>query len=118
MKSKSNLYLVLKQFFNSICVSPTIVCVKASEQIQGKSRQICHQTGAHIQHLEKGTPWAKQTELFISFIKHDIRKDLKKSNCSRKLWDYCAQWRMRILNATYRYNMVSHGIVPHFFMTG
>ena len=35
-----------------------------------------------------------------------------------QLGDYHAEWRMKIRNATHKYNVASNGMVPQTFMTG
>ena len=119
MKRRKDLHHALKQMFKHVGVPPELICDGAGEQVKGESRKLINKVNSDIKELEAESPWSNRAELFIGIVKKHIKKDLKESNCPMVLWDYCAQYRARILNATSRPTCYAlDGQVPWTRMTG
>ena len=119
MKRRKDLHHALKQMFKQVGVPPDLICDGAKEQVQGEARKLIHKVNSNIKELEAESPWSNRAELFIGIVKKAIKKDLKDSNCPMVLWDYCAQYRSKIMNATARPTCYAlDGQVPWTKMTG
>ena len=119
MKRRKDLHHALKQMFKHVGVPPELICDGAKEQVKGEARKLINKVNSDIKELEAESPWSNRAELFIGIVKAAIKKDLKDSNCPMLLWDYCAQYRARILNATARPTCYAlDGQVPWTRMTG
>ena len=119
MKRRKDMHHALKQMFKTVGVPPDLICDGAKEQVQGEARKLVNKVNSNIKELEAESPWSNRAELFIGIVKAAIKKDLKDSNCPMVLWDYCSQYRARILNATARPTCYAlDGQVPWTKMTG
>ena len=49
--------------------------------------------------LERATPWANRSELYIGLLKEVVRKYMRESNSLMVLWDYAIERRSLIRNA-------------------
>ena len=74
----------------------------SGEQTSREVKKFCHQVGTSLRILEESTQWANRAELYIGLLKESIRKDIRKTNCPMRFWDYCAERRARIHNVTPR----------------
>ena len=98
MKSKGDYKEALHKFCKDVGVPSTLLVDPSGEQTSKKARKFCHQVGTTLKVLEESTQWANRAELYIGLLKSSIAKDLSRTNCPMKLWDYCAERRARIHN--------------------
>ena len=102
MKDQSKFSDALKLFAKEIGVPTQLIMDHSGEQMSNKLKKTAHDIGPDMRWLEESTPWANLTENYIGILKEAIRQDLYKSNAPLVVWDYCAEWRARILNLTAR----------------
>ena len=112
MESKGDFKNALHQFCKEVGVPVSLVVDPSGEQTSKSVRKFCHQVGTTLKILEESTQWANCAELYIGLFKESIRKDISKTNCPMKLWDYCAERRARIHNVTPRDLFQLHGNTP------
>ena len=82
-------------------------------QTKKSVRRFCDQVGMTLRLLEKHTQWANRTELYIGLLKEAVRNDMRASNASMVLWDYCIQRRATIHNATPKKLFQNDGLTPY-----
>ena len=98
MISQSEFPQALHWFCKEVGVPHTLVMDGHKAQTSILTRKFCHQVGTMMQVLEVGTPWANRAELYIGLLKEAVRKDLRRSNAPKILWDYCLERRAHIHN--------------------
>ena len=118
MKSKSEALQAVKQFAKEVGAPDAIIFDAAREQTSQALREFCSSIGTSLWVLEEGMPWANKAELYIGLIKEAVRKDMRASNCSPALWDYCVERSARINNLTAKRLFPLHGITPYTDVTG
>jgi len=118
MESRKDIHLALKQFFKDRGVPHVLVCYRIAEQIGGKTRASCNQSGCTVKALEKNTPWSNRAELYIGLVKKEILRELKRSDAPMKLWCYLAQRMEKVHNVLARDISILQGETPFFKATG
>ena len=112
MQSKGDFLDALQLFCKEIGVPHTMVMDPSGEQSKKEVKRFMHQVGTTPRYLEENTQWANRAELYIGLFKESIRRDLAESNSPMKLWDYCAERRALIHNATPRNLFQLNGNTP------
>ena len=102
MQSKGNFPDALKLFCKEVGVPEKLVVDPSGEQTSRKVKKFCNQVGTTLRILEESTQWANRAELYVGLFKESIKKDIRKTNCPLRFWDYCAERRARIHNVTPR----------------
>ena len=77
-----------------------------------------HEIGTTLKILEEYTHHVNLTERYVGLTKTSIQKDLRKSDAPIVLWDFCADFRMRINNLTARLQLQLQGQNPHLATFG
>ena len=113
MKHKSEVLAAIKQFAKEVGTPDAIVSDMAKEQVSQDVSNFCNTIGTTLRALEEGTPWSNKAELYIILMKEAACKDMKKSNCPLRFWDYCLDCRVWIYNLTSRDHIKVHGSNPH-----
>ena len=90
----------------------------SGEQSSNKSKKITNDMGLDMRYLEESTQLANLTENYIGILKEAIRQDLLESNAPLVLWDYCAEWRARVLNLTAKDKFDMFDMNPFTCVTG
>eukprot|EP00957_Ditylum_brightwellii_P111953 8537827-Ditylum_brightwellii.AAC.1 len=80
-------------------------------------KAFCAKIGTTLRVLEEGTPCANKVELYIGLIKEAVQKDMKESDCTLALWDYCVEQRVRVNNLTAKDSFKLSGTTPHTALT-
>lgn len=102
MKSKGQYLQALQQFCKDVGIPSQLLVDPSGEQTSRNAKNFCNKVGTTLKILEESTQWANRAELYIGLIKESIQKDLSRQNSPMKLWDYCAERRVRIHNVTPR----------------
>ena len=98
--------------FNLFCKeigNPTSLVVnppggKTSKQV----KKFCSQIGTSLRLLEDSTQWENWNELYIGIFKEAIYKDIRSTNFSMSIWEYCAKGcaRIKIVPPKICYNLM------------
>ena len=107
----------MKQFVKKIGAPDAIIADPIKEHKNKDLKNFLNEIGTSLRLLEKSTPWANKTELYIGLIKKTVRKDIIDTNNPIPLWDYYVERRARINNLTARNLFSLHGQNPHFTVT-
>ena len=92
MKSKDDFKNALHHFCKEVGVPVSLVVEPSGEQNSKGVQKFCHQVVVTtLKILEESTQWANHAEFCIGLFKESIRKDISKTDCPMKLWDYCAE---------------------------
>ena len=100
LKGKGDVPQALRLFFKKVGVPDAIICDQSREQTRGESQKLIREAGTVIRRIEPNTPWSNRAELYIGLFKQAIRDALHETNCPMKLWDYCAEYKAKVNNAT------------------
>ena len=109
MKKRSDVLKEVKQFSKDIGASEVIICDHSKEKTSKDIRIFLMYIGTNLRLLEEVNPWLNRAELYIGLIKEDFCKDMKESNCTIVIWDYCVERRSRINNLTAKDLFQLHG---------
>jgi len=74
VKSKYKVPNALKMFAMEIGTLDALICGAAHDESSNAVKSFCHQIGAALHVLEKNTPWANRTELYVGLVKESVRK--------------------------------------------
>ena len=77
-----------------------------------EAKRFCDQFDSTLQIIERGTPWANRSELYIGLLKEALRKDMRASNSPMVLWDYSIEQRACIHNAVPHPIFQNKGLTP------
>ena len=113
IKRKSEVLAALKQFAKEVGAPDAVVSDMAKEQVTQDVCNFCNKNGTMLRALEEGTPWSNKAELYIKLMKEAACKDMKKSNCPLRFWDYCLECQVCIYNLTSRDHIKVRGSNPH-----
>lgn len=91
MKHKSDFPDALHLFCKEVGVPESLIVDPSGEQTSRKVKKFCNQVGTSLRILGESTQWANRAELYVGLFKEAVRKDLRKTNCPLKLWDFCAE---------------------------
>ena len=81
-------------------------------------KQFCNEIGTTLRWLEESIQWANLAEKYIGLTEEAVRKDMRYSDSSVVLWDYCAERRLRINNLTSRKLFQLQGQNPYMVTMG
>ena len=112
MKSKADYPQALHLFLKEVGVPHTLLVDPSGEQTSKEAKKLCNQVGTTLKVLEESTQWANRAELYIGLLKSSILKDLSHTHAPMKLWDYCAERRVRIHNVIPRDLFQLNGNTP------
>ena len=85
-----------KKMFKNDGVLSKIVLDGARDQIMGKFKEACQNATVQVHQLKYNTPWSNRSEGAVRENKRAARRAMKKSACSARLWDYCAELQANI----------------------
>ena len=89
-KKKSRLTLsILQVDWHPNLISRWSFRVEISKQVTN----FCNQFGTSLRLLEESTQWENRSELYIVISKEATQKDIRSTNCTMCLWNYCANQR-------------------------
>ena len=112
-KSGVSVAQAMRDFFRVVGIPDAFIRDKSPEQNSGEARKLCNKVGVTIRALEPNTPWANRAEVYVGIFKDGIRKELRRSNCPIVLWDYCAEHRALVNNATVSNLAQTKGLTPY-----
>ena len=87
LKNKSDFKDALHLFCKEVGVPITLVVDPSGEQTSKSVRKFCNQVGTTLRILQENNQWANRAELYIVFLREDVRKDLNRSNSALFLWN-------------------------------
>ena len=77
-------------FCKEIRVPVALIMDPLGEQSSKAVKKFCNEIGNTLRWLEEPTQWDKLAEKYIGLNKESIRKDMRDSDSTMVLWDYCA----------------------------
>ena len=99
MKSQSEFDTSLYWFCKEVGVLFDLIAHGFSAQKNPSFKRFCDQVGTLLKTLERATPWANRSELYIGLLKEAVRKHMRESNSPMVLWDYEIERRFLIHNS-------------------
>ena len=73
-KTGQSISLALKKYFKEIGVPERLICDRATEQVKGDAKKLCHDAGCTVVELEKNTPASNSCLLYTSPSPRDRQK--------------------------------------------
>ena len=118
MQSKSHAHHSAKKLFKNDGVPSNIVIDGARDQTLGKFKEHYNDTGVLVQKLVFNNPWANRAEGVVRDNKRAARRAMKKSSCSAKLCDSCAELQAKTGCHTTNDIPTLNGQFPETVVTG
>ena len=89
MKTKGEFPQALKFFCKEIGVPVALIMDPSGEQSSKAVKNFCNEIVTTLRWLEESTQWDNLAEKYIGLTKESVRKDMRDSDSTMVLWDYC-----------------------------
>ena len=113
MRKKSEFHQALQLFTKEIGVLVSLICDPSEEQSCNQVKQFSKECQMKLKLLEEFTQWANLAERYIGILKSAVRKDMYKSNCPLRFWNYCVEWKVCVQNLTAKDRLALDGTNPY-----
>ena len=91
MINQEELYMALHWLCKDIGVPVNLIVDAHLAQKYINVKIFCNKLGTILNILEKGTPWANISELYIGLLKYSVCKYMHASHSPMVLWDYAIE---------------------------
>ena len=105
--------MALHWFCKNIHVPVKLIVDSHRAQTSIKINISCDQVGKILNILEKSTPWANISELYISLLKESVCKDMHVLHSPMVLWGYVIKFFSLIHNTIPCPLFHKNGLTPH-----
>jgi hypothetical protein len=118
LKSKGDAHMALDLLHRQHGVPAKLICDNANELTKGNFRKKALAAGSHCMSVEAYTQEHNRAELAIRELKRGYRRQMRKSNAPRVLWDHCLELQGLIRSHTALDLYDLQGDVPETHLTG
>jgi hypothetical protein len=108
----------LMQFINDVGVPQTLISDNAPEEIYGRARETCRKYRIQQKTIVPYSPWQNDAEACIRELKRKLRRTLRRTGASPRLWAYCLSWCTAVRRLTASALPRMKGRTPEEIMTG
>ena len=118
LRSKGDAHLALDLLHRRHGVPAKLICDNANELIQGSFRKKALAAGSHCTSVEPYTQEHNRAELAIRELKRGYRRQMRRTNAPRVLWDLCLELQALIRSHTALDLYELDGDTPETNLTG
>jgi len=84
----------------------------ASELTEGEWKRLCLKHRVHMKRTEPHSPWQNPAESAGGYVKRNVSRLMRSTNCPLRLWDYCWQYFSELKSHTATRNIYLNGRTP------
>ena len=118
MKKRSEAPDTLHRFIDEIGIPGEMLTDGAPELLSGKWTGLCQKHRISMDKTEPDSPWQNPAELAGGILKRKVRRLMRQTGSSIRLWDYCWDYVSSIRNYTATDHYLLDGLTPHQKVTG
>ena len=118
LKSKAEAHMALDLLHRRHGVPAKMICDNAKELTQGLFRKKSLAAGSHCTSVEAFTQEHNRAELAIRELKRGYRRQMRRANAPRVLWDHCLELQALIRSHTALDLYALNGDTPETHLTG
>ena len=113
LQSKSQAQLSLQRFLHEVGIPKSFMTDGASELTEGEWKKLCLEHRVHMKRTEPHSPWQNPAESAGGYVKHNVSRLMRSTNCPLRLWDYCWQYFSELKSHTATRNIYLNGRTPY-----